>query len=87
MKLSNIVSETEFTRLSELVPPAPGAAPMASATAAPGIGQATQDPAAQAKLQAQQVQQMMQRKKQIQDSIKQKQQEIQDLQKELATIK
>ena len=89
MKLSNIVSETEFTRLSELVPPTSGIAPMAGANTAtaPGIAQATQDPAAQAKLQAQQVQQMMQRKKQIQDSIKQKQQEIQDLQKELATIK
>lgn len=84
MKLSNIVSETELARLSELTPPAPGAM---AATASGGINQATQDPAAQAKLQAQQVQQMMQRKKDIQDSIRQKQKEIQDLQKELATIK
>lgn len=87
MKLSNIVSETEFARLQELDAPMLGTTSAVGATPAPGIAQATQDPAAQAKLQAQQVQQVMQRKKQIQDSIKQKQQEIQDLQKELATIR
>jgi len=83
MKLSNIVSESELTRLRELTPPAPGAAPMA----APAGTMTAQDPQAAAKLQAQQVIQVQQRKKAIQDQIRQKQQEIQDLQKELASIK
>lgn len=80
MKLSSIVSENELTRLSELTPPM---APMATGT----VQAAPQDPQQAAKLQAQQVIQIQQRKKQIQDSIRQKQQEIQDLQKELSTIK
>lgn len=86
MKLSNIVSETEYTRLSELVPPAPGAAPMAGTTA-PGIAQTTQDPAAQAKMMAQQALDRANKKKDIQLQISAKQKEIADLQKQLATIK
>lgn len=81
MKLSNIVSETEMARLSELVPPAPAAAP------ATGLAQTTQDPAAQAKMMAQQALDRANRKKAVQDQIRQKQQELADLQKQLATIR
>lgn len=86
MKLSTIVSETEFTRLSELVPPTAGVAPVAGTTMAPTQTMA-QDPAAQAKMQAQQALDRANRKKQIQDQIKQTQQQLIDLQKQLATIK
>ena len=87
MKLSSIVSETEFARLQELDTPMLGAAPAPGATTiAPGQ-QVAQDPAAQAKMQAQQAMDRMNRKKEIQDAIKQKQQELQDLQKQLAQIK
>lgn len=89
MKLFNIVSETEFTRLSELDAPMLGATPAPSAgatTLAPGQ-QMAQDPQAQAKMMAQQALDKMNQKKQIQDAIKQKQEELADLQKQLAQIK
>ena len=87
MKLSAIVSETEFARLQELDAPMLGTTPAAGATTmAPGQ-QVAQDPAAQAKMQAQQAVDRMNQKKQIQDAIKQKQQELQDLQKQLAQIR
>jgi hypothetical protein len=85
MRLFNILSEFEISRLSELDVPMPGAA--ATPGAAPGAVQATQDPQAAAKMQAQQALDRMNQKKQIQDAIKQKQQELQDLQKQLAQIK
>jgi hypothetical protein len=53
---------------------------------APGQ-QVSQDPAAQAKMQAQQALDRANRKKQIQDQITQTQKQLQDLQKELASIK
>ena len=85
MRLSNIISERELSELDLAAPMQPGTA---APGAAPGTGAPTaQDPQTQAKLAAQQVVQMQQRKKQIQDSIRQKQQEIQQLQKELATLK
>jgi hypothetical protein len=87
MKLSSIVSETEFARLQELDAPMLGAAPTAGATTmAPGQPVA-QDPAAQAKMQAQQALDRANRKKQIQDQITQTQKQLQDLQKQLAQIK
>jgi hypothetical protein len=89
MKLSAIVSEMEFTRLRELDAPMLGATPAAatgSATMAPGQ-QVAQDPAAQAKMQAQQALDRANRKKQIQDQIKQTQEQLANLQKELATIR
>jgi hypothetical protein len=90
MKLASIVSETEFRRVSELAPaPTLGAAPAptpGATTIAPGQ-QVQQDPAAQAKMQAQQALDRANRKKQIQDQIKQTQEQLAALQKELATIK
>jgi hypothetical protein len=91
MKLSSIVSETEFARLQELDAPMLGATPAAgtapgATTMAPGQ-QVTQDPAAQAKMQAQQALDRANRKKQIQDQIAQTQKQLQDLQKQLASIK
>jgi cytochrome c1 len=98
MKLSSILSERELSRLAELDSPAPtantiGATPAGTQTMAPGQ-QVQQDPAAQAKMMAQQALDRQNQKKQIQDQIKAKQEEIvnaqralQDLQKQLATIK
>jgi hypothetical protein len=90
MKLASIVSETEFRKVSELAPaPTPGAAPAptpGATTMAPGQ-QVQQDPAAQAKMMAQQALDRANRKKQIQDQIKQTQEQLAALQKELATIK
>jgi phage-related minor tail protein len=89
MKLSNIVSETEFARLQELDAPMLGATPAPAAgatTMAPGQ-QVAADPQAQAKMQAQQALDRANQKKQIQDAISQKQKELQDLQKQLAQIK
>lgn len=87
MKFSDI-NESEFFRLKELTPtPVTGAAPAASTTTvAPGTP-VTQDPAAMAKMAAQQALDRANQKKQIQELIKQKQQELQDLQKQLAAIK
>lgn len=97
MKLSTIVSEREIARLAELDAPMLGAAPAGTApaptaTPAPGTtlqpGQQVQnDPAAQAKMMAQQALDRANKKKEIQELIKTKQQELQDLQKQLAAIK
>jgi hypothetical protein len=87
MKLSNIVSETEFTRLAELDAPMLGATPTQGATTlAPGQSMQA-DPLAQAKMMAQQALDRQNRKKQIQDQIKQTQEQLADLQKQLAAIK
>jgi phage-related minor tail protein len=87
MKLSAIVSETEFARLQELDAPMLGATPPAGATTmAPGQ-QVAANPQAQAKMQAQQALDRVNQKKQIQDAISQKQKELQDLQKQLAQIR
>ena len=85
MKLSNIISELELTRLAELDAPMLGAPPAAGTPAPTAMPQ--QDPQAAAKAQAMAAKQMLDRKKQIQDAIKQKQQELTDLQKQLAEIK
>ena len=91
MRLSSFAGRD--TRLGELVPsgvnaPAgtPPAAGAGTTTMAPGQ-QIQQDPAAQAKMAAQQALDRQNRKKQIQDQIKQTQQQLQDLQKQLAAIK
>jgi hypothetical protein len=93
MKLSNIVSETEFRRVSELAPTnsmtqanIPSPTSNQPITTAPGQ-QAQQNPQAQAKMMAQQALDRNNRKKQIQDQIKQTQEQLATLQKELATIK
>jgi hypothetical protein len=93
MKLANIVSETEFRRVTELTPTntmtqanIPSPTSSQPITTAPGQ-QTQQDPQAQAKMMAQQALDRQNRKKQVQDQIKQTQQQLQDLQKELATIK
>jgi hypothetical protein len=88
MKFSNIVSEAEFARISELTPPpaiapaVPGTAPAANPAAA-----ATGDPQAQAKMIAQQALDRANRKKQIQDQIRSTQEQLAALQKELATLR
>jgi hypothetical protein len=88
MKLSAIVSETEFARLQELDAPMLGAAPTAPGANTLTPGQTVgQDPAAQAKMQAQQALDRANRKKQIQDQIVQTQKQLQDLQKQLATLR
>ena len=86
MKLSNIVSETEFTRLVELDATMLGATPTLGATTlAPGQSMQA-DPQAQAKMMAQQALDRQNRKKQIQDQIKQTQEQLADLQKQLASV-
>jgi hypothetical protein len=93
MKLSNIVSETEFRRVSELAPTnsmtqANIPSPTSSQPITTALGQqAQQNPQAQAKMMAQQALDRNNRKKQIQDQIKQTQEQLATLQKELATIK
>lgn len=93
MKLANIVSETEFRRVTELAPTdsmtqanIPSPTSSQPITKAPGQ-QSQQDPQAQAKMMAQQALDRNNRKKQIQDQIKQTQEQMAALQKELATIK
>lgn len=94
MKLSNIVNERELTRLSELEAPVIGATPAPGATTLAPNQQVQNDPAAQAKMMAQQALNRQNQRKQLQDQIKAKQQEIADaqkalaeLQKQLATVK
>lgn len=90
MRLSSFAGRD--TRLGELVPAGVNAS--AATTPAAGTGTTTmagqpaqQDPAAQAKMAAQQALDRQDRKKQIQDQIKQSQEQLQDLQKQLAAIK
>ena len=101
MRFSNISRAEEFARLRELAPtmaagPAPTAgaptagAPTAGAPStspAPGVAQATQDPQAQAKMQAQQALDRVNQKKEIQAQIVATQKQLQDLQKQLAAMK
>jgi hypothetical protein len=65
--------------------PVPGAAP--SGSPAPGVAQATQDPQAAAKMQAQQALDRANQKKEIQAQITATQKQLQELQKQLAAIK
>lgn len=91
MKLSAIAEWD--SRLRELVPPSTGAAPAPGALAPTGAttlkpGQPVQqDPAAMAKMAAQQALDKQNQKKELQDQIKQKQEELADLNKQLAAIK
>jgi hypothetical protein len=94
MKLSAIAEWD--SRLRELVPPSTGAAPAPGAPGAPAPTGATtlkpgqqiqQDPAAMAKMAAQQALDKQNQKKELQDQIKQKQEELADLNKQLAAIK
>ena len=87
MRLSNIVSENEFARLSELDAPMLGAIPPAGAAqtspgAAPGQSPGTVDP----KQAAMMIKQRADQKKQVQDQIVQTQKQLQDLQKQLAQL-
>jgi hypothetical protein len=93
MKLFDVVTENEFTRIRELAPvagaPAPSGAPLAGAPAAP-----QQDPQMQQKMMAQQALDRQKAKQELTTAIKQKQEEIaasqkqlQDMQKQLATMK
>lgn len=82
MKLSNIISESEFSRLRELETPTSGTGAI---TLAP-TQSIQQDPAAQAKMMAQQAKTRMDQKKQIQDQIKQTQDQIKDLQAQLVQL-
>ena len=89
MRLESVLSESEFRRISELdVNPLASTTPAAtgSTTMAPDQ-QVQQDPAAQAKMQAQQALDRANRKKDLQDQIRQTQKQLQDLQKELASLK
>jgi hypothetical protein len=92
MKFADFLQENEF-RVLELdapAPPATGAAPTpapsGSQTMAPGQ-QVQNDPAAMAKMMAQQALDKQKQKKEIQDQIAQTQKQLQDLQKQLAAIK
>jgi len=88
MRFSDLVNEGDFLNIRELAPTmAPPAAPAAGATTlAPGQQVAT-DPAAQAKMMAQQALDKANQRKQLQDQIKQTQSQLIDLQKQLAAIK
>ena len=97
MKFIDIFNEGELTNISEYsatasqtqIPSPTGAVPVTSAgttTLAP-TQQVQQDPAAQAKMMAQQALDRQNRKKSIQDQIKQTQEQLAALQKELATIR
>jgi hypothetical protein len=82
MKFQDIIGEIT-------TPPSPVAATgittPGATTMTPGQ-QVSTDPAAQAKLMAQQALDRANKKKEIQDTIKAKQKELQDLQKQLAAI-
>ena len=83
MRLSNIVSENEFARLSELDAPMLGAIPPAGlAQTAPGQPPGGVDP----KQAAMMIKQRTEQKKQVQDQIVQTQKQLQDLQKQLAQL-
>lgn len=87
MKLFNIVSETEFARLSELDAPMLGTTPApAATTTGTGVAGATQDPQAQAKMAAQQALDRVHQKQQLQQQVKDKQAEIQQAQKDLQEL-
>jgi hypothetical protein len=86
MKLSNIVSENELARLSELDAPMIGMAPPASA-AQPASGQSGQPPGGlDPKQAAMMIKQRAEQKKQVQDQIKQTEQQLADLRKQLAQL-
>jgi hypothetical protein len=88
MKFTDIISEREVRELtSPMAGTAATTAPAAGATTMAPKQQVQQDPAAQAKMMAQQALDRADRKKQIQDQIKQTQEQLAALQKELATIK
>jgi len=90
MRFSDVALEGDFLKIRELAPTiAPGATPAPAAgatTLAPGQ-QVAADPAAQAKMVAQQALDRANQKKQLQDQIKQTQEQLADLQKQLASIK
>lgn len=75
--------------IGEITPPGPtsttGTTLPGATTMSPGQ-QVSTDPAAQAKMMAQQALDRQNKKKEIQDQIKQKQQELTDLQKQLAEL-
>jgi hypothetical protein len=86
MKLSNIVSENELARLSELDAPMIGMAPPPGA-AQTVSGQAGQPPGGvDPKQAAMMIKQRAEQKKQIQDQIKQTEQQLADLRKQLAQL-
>jgi hypothetical protein len=87
MRLSNIVSENEFARLSELDAPMLGATPLPGA-AQPAPVQSGQPPGGlDPKQAAMMIKQRADQKKQLQDQIVQTQKQLQDLQKQLAQLR
>lgn len=88
MRFQDVANESDYLKIRELAP-APTVAPVAAAgatTLAPGQ-QVANDPAAQAKMLAQQALDKANQRKQLQDQIKQTQAQLADLQKQLAQIK
>lgn len=81
MKLKELVSEAPVAPAAGSPQPVPGAT-----TLTPGQPVAS-DPAAQAKMMAQQAVDRANKKKEIQDQIRMKQKELADLQKQLALIR
>lgn len=74
MKITDLLSEAPVVPSTGTPPAVPGQA-------------VTADPAAQAKMMAQQAIDRANKKKEIQDQISQKQKELADLQKQLALVK
>jgi hypothetical protein len=90
MRFKDVAFEGDFLKIRELAPAVnvAGAAPAPTGATTMAPGQQVQaDPAAQAKMQAQQALDRQNRKKQIQDQIKQTQEQLASLQKELATLR
>jgi hypothetical protein len=99
MRLQNIVTEAEATKLMELDAPMLGAAPTGAqvqpasgpqqttpppaGTPQPSAAKPQQDPQAAAKMQAQQALDRLNQKKQLEDDIKQTHEQITQLQKSL----
>ena len=85
----DVLSEAPIPGAALTPSPATGMQPVAKpGTVAPAAGAAaaTQDPMANAKMQAQQALDRQAQKKQIQDQIKQTQEQLMDLQKQLAKL-
>ena len=89
MRFQDVANEGDYLKIRELAPtmaPTPAPAAGGATTLAPGQ-QVANDPAAQAKMMAQQALDKANQRKQLQDQIKQTQAQLVDLQKQLAAIK
>lgn len=87
MRFQDVANEGDYLKIRELAPTVAPTPPAGGATTlAPGQ-QVANDPAAQAKMMAQQALDKANQRKQLQDQIKQTQAQLVDLQKQLAAIK